>query len=109
MPERISRDFPFSWPEAVKAVKAVSSTNCQLGKGRNAIRPMTKARIRPNGSLGDTDERGWTADRRPPRRTAQDGPTAGYWWFLHRNPAALADNRRMRQPAGLDRLSDWRS
>jgi deoxyribodipyrimidine photolyase-related protein len=33
--------------------------------------------------------------------------TAGYWEFLHRNRAALAGNRRMRQSLqGLDRLSD---
>jgi deoxyribodipyrimidine photolyase-related protein len=33
--------------------------------------------------------------------------TAGYWGFLHRNRAALAGNRRMRQPlVGLDRLGD---
>ena len=45
----------------------------------------------------------------PERRVGDEACpyTAGYWWFLHRNRAALADNRRMRQPLlGLDRLSD---
>jgi deoxyribodipyrimidine photolyase-related protein len=33
--------------------------------------------------------------------------TAGYWWFLDRNDAALAGNHRMAQPrAGLKRLAD---
>ena len=33
--------------------------------------------------------------------------TAGYWWFLERNRAELAGNRRLSQPlAGLNRLKD---
>ena len=33
--------------------------------------------------------------------------TAGYWWFLERNRAQLAGNRRLSQPlAGLNRLAD---
>lgn len=33
--------------------------------------------------------------------------TAGYWWFLDRNEARLADNHRLAQPrAGLKRLTD---
>jgi deoxyribodipyrimidine photolyase-related protein len=46
---------------------------------------------------------------RPEQRMGDDACpyTAGYWWFLDRNRAALADNRRMRQPLlGLDRLTD---
>jgi deoxyribodipyrimidine photolyase-related protein len=45
----------------------------------------------------------------PERRLGPDACpyTAGYWWFLDRNQAALAGNHRMRQPLrGLDRLPD---
>ncbi|HJV14712.1 MAG TPA: cryptochrome/photolyase family protein [Propionibacteriaceae bacterium] len=46
---------------------------------------------------------------RPDRRVGDDACpyTAGYWWFLSRNQATLAENHRMRQPLqGLNRLSD---
>ena len=46
---------------------------------------------------------------RPDRRTGDDACpySAGYWWFLQRNRAALENNFRMRQPLlGLNRLND---